>query len=96
VTRPSGCGAYRMTVYGGCTRRSFSDNAQLAGQIASGEVVRTFRLTDNAISMDFSLDRTVLATTGGVEYKVRLWDVESGNLLDSLPHNMEATACTML
>jgi WD40 repeat protein len=55
--------------------------------VASGEVVRTFRLTDNSISMDFSPDGTILASAGGYEHEVLLWDVESGNLLRSLPHN---------
>jgi WD40 repeat protein len=37
--------------------------------------------------MDFSPDGMILATAGGHEYEVRLWNVESGNLLLSLPHN---------
>jgi WD40 repeat protein len=60
--------------------------------IADGRVVRTFRLTDNAISMDFSPDGTILASAGGKEYEVLLWDVESGALLHSLPHNDQLTS----
>jgi len=61
--------------------------AVILWDVASGEVVKTFRLTDNAISMDFSPDGRILATAGGVEYEVLLWDVESGDRLHSLPHN---------
>lgn len=59
---------------------------------SSWEVVRTYMLTDNAISLDFSPDGTVLASAGGSAYEVRLWDVESGNLLLSLPHNDQLTS----
>jgi WD40 repeat protein len=55
--------------------------------VAGGDIVRTFRLTDNSMSMDFSPDGTILASAGGREHEVLLWDVESGDLLRSLPHN---------
>lgn len=66
--------------------------AVILWNVAGGEVVRQFSLTDNAISMDFSPDGTILATAGGYKYEVRLWDVESGNLLYSLPHNDQLTS----
>jgi WD40 repeat protein len=55
--------------------------------VPSGEMVRTFPLTDNAIRLAFSPDGNILATSGGNENEIRLWDVESGRLLDALPHN---------
>jgi len=61
--------------------------AVILWDVVSAEVVKTFQLTDNAISMDFSPDGTILATAGGYDYKVLLWDIESGNILHSLPHN---------
>lgn len=60
--------------------------------LSSEEVLKTFRLTDNVISMDFSPDGRLLATAGGYQYEVRLWDVESGNLLHSMPHNDQITS----
>jgi WD40 repeat protein len=66
--------------------------AVILWDVTSGEVVKTFRLTDNAISMDFSPDGKILATAGGYEHEVRLWDVESGDLLHSLPHNDQLTS----
>ena len=44
------------------------------------------------MSVDFSPDGTILASTGGIEHAVRLWDVESGSLLRSLPHNDQLMA----
>jgi WD40 repeat protein len=66
--------------------------AVILWDVSSGKVVKTFRLTDNAISMDFSPDGKILATAGGSKYEIRLWDVESGDLLYSLPHNDQLTS----
>jgi WD40 repeat protein len=61
--------------------------AVILWDVPRGEVDKVFRLTDNAISMDFSPDGSILATSGGFEYEVRLWDVDSGKLLYALPHS---------
>jgi WD40 repeat protein len=66
--------------------------AVILWDIESGKVVKTFRLTDNAISMDFSPDGRILATAGGIGYQVQLWDVESGTRLHSLPHDDQITS----
>ena len=66
--------------------------AVILWDVMRGEAIRTFRLTDNAISMDFSPDGTILATAGGYEHEIRLWDVESASLLHSLPHNDQLTS----
>jgi WD40 repeat protein len=51
-------------------------------------------LRDNVLGVAFSPDGTVLATSGGPEKAVLLWDVESGELLRSLPHGDQSMAIT--
>lgn len=55
--------------------------------VASGELVSTLGLREGLMSVDFSPDGTILASTGGIEHTVRLWDLEGRTLLRSLQHN---------